>query len=260
MKIALVMVHYGSLENTKNTLLSLKNKLSGLSCYLINNTQDDLATLANILPATIIINNPTNQGFARSVNLGIKAASKAGCDTILLLNNDLSWTSGTLSQLTRVLTSHASTAIVTPVLKHVGGYDWGGRLSRWTGLVTHHNWPNPPKTVQKVTHVAGAAMLLKVETLKQIGYFDERFFMYYEDVDLCLRLIQAGYEIRINPEVVITHQISGSSQTFTRTLNQWRSHLRFVFKHLGRHIYPTALLIDLIVYPLFAIKSFLRRS
>jgi len=260
MKTALVMVHYGSLNNTKRSLQSLKDKLTGNSCYLINNTSDNLSALAKIFPGTILINNSTNLGFARSVNQGIKRAINEGCDAVLLLNNDLAWTSGTLLQLTRLLNSDPSIAVVTPLLKHSRGYDWGGQLSRWTGLVNHRNWPNPPKTAQKVAHVAAAAMLIKTKALEQVGYFDERYFMYYEDVDLCLRLIQASYQLRINPEVVITHAVSAGSSLLTRTLHQWRSHLLFVTKHLGRTIYPTAYLFDLFLYPLYLLKSLISRA
>ena len=89
----------------------------------------------------------------------------------------------------------------------------------------------------------------------KIGLLDERFFLYYEDLDYCLRAARAGYEIRINPEVVAEHAVSAGSNLVARTMHQWRSHFLFLLKYLPVQVYPTALLFDLIFYPLILLKA-----
>ena len=258
MKIAVIMLHFGALETTRQSLKLLRPKLAGFSLYLINNTPADISSLTTILPDTHIIDNRANLGFAKGVNQGIKAALKDPTIThFLLLNNDLHISFGNLQQLLLTFSKISSAGIVAPILHHTKGYDWGGRFNRWTGLVKHKNWDNKPKTVLSVDHVAGAAMLIPRAVIERVGLLDERYFLYYEDLDFCLRVKHAGYTIHINSEIVADHAVSAGSRVWRRTLYQWVSHFKFVSSHLFRPVLPTAYIIDLLYYPLLMLKSFL---
>jgi GT2 family glycosyltransferase len=256
MKIAVIILHYGSLKTTKDALHELRGKIGDNWLILVNNTQDDLASLSKIIPDSKIINNPENYGFARGVNQGISLALKdKSISHFFLLNNDLSFSTGSFNQLLLTFNKFATAGIVSPVLHHSNKYDWGGKYNKWTGMVRHKNWENKPKTTLKVEHVAGAAMLIKREVIEKVGMLDERFFLYFEDLDFCLRATSAGFTIHINPDVVADHAVSAGSNIFGRTRYQWRSHLQFVTKHLFHFTYPTAYLYDLFVYPLWCVKG-----
>ena len=256
MKIAVIILHYGELATTKNCLKALSKKIDNHQLILVNNTQDDISELGKIIPGTKLINNSTNLGFAAGVNLGINLALKDRSIThIFLLNNDATIEFGSFAQLLLTYNRFPQAGIVTPVLHHAGGYDWGGKYSRWSGMVRHKNWDNKPKTTQTVTHVAAAAMLISRQVIERVGLFDQRFFLYYEDLDFCLRVAQAGFTIHINPDVVASHATSSSSDTFTRTKYQWSSHAKFVSKHLFKLAYPTAYLYDLLIYPMWILKA-----
>ncbi|KKU13813.1 MAG: hypothetical protein UX21_C0035G0003 [Microgenomates group bacterium GW2011_GWC2_45_8] len=257
MKIAVIILHYGLIATTRNCLSKLKEKIGPHQVILINNTQDDLSPLTTIISGTQLINNPTNYGFARGVNQGIALASKDQSIThFFLMNNDLYLSTGNLQQLLLTFAKYSSAGIVSPVLHHSLGYDWGGKYSRLSGMVRHKNWVNKPKTTLTVSHVAGAAMLISREVVTQIGLLDERFFLYFEDLDYCLRSSAAGFTIHINPDVVAEHAVSAGSLPWKRTFYQWASHLKFVTKHLFRLTYPTAYLYDLLFYPLVMVKLF----
>ncbi len=256
MSIAVVILHFGQLSTTKHCLQELKKKIGDNQVILINNTPDECKGLTLVIPGTQLIDNRRNLGFAAGVNQGIQLALQdPGVKSVFLMNNDLSISFGSLAQLALVFNKIKSAGIVTPVLHHGGGFDWGGKYSRWTGMVKHKNWPNKPKTIQSVAHVAGAAMLIKREVIESIGLLDERFFLYFEDLDLCLRALAAGFTIHINPDVVAEHAVSAGSRATRRTLYQWASHAKFVSKHLFRLAYPTAYLYDLLIYPLWLLKS-----
>lgn len=251
MKIAVVILHYGKLETTKACLQELKKKIEDNEVILVNNTHDDCKGLTLVIPGTKLIENGKNLGFAKGVNKGLTLALKDKSIThFFLMNNDLRLESGSFNQLALTLNKFPHAGIISPVLHHPKGYDWGGKYNPWTGMVTHKNWPNKPKTIQTVQHVAGASMLVSREVLEKVGYFDERFFLYYEDIDFCLRVRDAGLTIHINPDVIAEHTISASSSLLSRTLSQWHSHLQFIAKHA----YPTAYLFDLIFYPLVLLK------
>lgn len=258
MRIAVIILHFGKIETTKNCLQNLRQKITDNQVILINNTQDDISSLTKIIPGTQLINNQQNLGFAKGVNQGITLALKdKEVGAVFLMNNDLSLSFGSLAQLALVFNKTPTSGIVAPVLHHAGGYDWGGKYNRWTGMVRHKNWENKPKTIQSVAHVAGAAMLIKREVIEKVGLFDERFFLYFEDLDFCLRALAAGYTIHINPDVVADHAVSASSSSFARTKYQWVSHTKFVTKHLFRLSYPTAYFYDIFIYPLWLLRGLL---
>ncbi len=264
MKIAVIILHFGARETTKQCLQELKKKIGDNHVILVNNTSHDIASLAKVISGTKLIDNRANTGFAVGVNQGITMALQdKSVGAVFLMNNDLSLAFGGFDQLALVFNKIASAGIVTPILHHSGGpaaagrYDWGGKYNKWSGMVKHKNWPNKPKTIQSVTHVAGAAMLIKREVIEKVGLFDERYFLYYEDLDYCLRVQEAGYTIHITADVVAEHAVSAGSSTFGRTKYQWVSHARFVTKHLFKQSYPTAYLYDLLFYPLILVKSLL---
>lgn len=256
MKIAVIILHYGKLETTISCFKELKSKIGDNQVFLINNTQSDLNHLIKIIPGTKIVNNPSNLGFAAGVNQGLTLAGKDKSIThFFLMNNDLSLSTGSFNQLLLTFNKFPKAGLVSPVLHHADSYDWGGKYNKWTGMVRHKNWPNKPKTMQTVAHVAGAAMLISREVIDKIGMFDERFFLYFEDLDFCLRAAQAGFTIHINPDVVAEHAVSAGSRASRRTLYQWASHLKFATKHLFKLTYPTAYLYDFLFYPLWFIKG-----
>jgi len=257
MKIAVIIIHYGQLSTTRTCLLALRNKLSTHQLILINNTSYDVAELLKIIPGTKLIDNQTNLGFAKAVNQGVAlASSDPEVGAYLLMNNDLSFSFGSLDLLAKTFLSKPACGIVSPVLHHHQAlYDWGGKYNKWTGMVKHRNFEQKPKTILTVDHVAGAAMLVKREVVDNIGLLDERFFLYYEDLDYCLRAAKAGFSIHINPEIVAEHAVSTSSNALTRTLSQWRSHIVFVAKYLPLTAFPTAILVDILFYPLITFKS-----
>jgi len=258
MKIAVIILHFGKLETTKNSLTKLKDKIGENTLIIINNTQDDCKGLTLVIPGTKLIDNRQNVGFAKGVNQGIALALKDPDVThFFLMNNDLELATGGFKQMELVFNKIASAGIVSPILHHAGGYDWGGKYNRWTSMVKHKNWQNKPKTIQSVEHVAGAAMLIKRSVVKKIGMLDERFFLYFEDLDFCLRTTAEPYTIHITPDVVAEHAVSAGSTSVTRTKYQWASHFKFVTKHLFRLAYPTAYFYDLTVYPLWLLRSVL---
>jgi len=100
-----------------------------------------------------------------------------------------------------------------------------------------------PKQPADVDWVPGAFSIIRRDVLERTGYFDERFFLYYEEVDLCRRIKQAGFRVRYWPDVVVTHLGGESSKTITAQnfsqsgsqLTLWRMRSAFLYyrKHHG---------------------------
>lgn len=152
---------------------------------------------------TIIVdNNKINRGFAKGANIGIKKALKQGATKVLLINPDADITKAAILKLCK-----SNADIVSPVLRFERQgetvLDFGGKVNWLLGRTTHNE-----NTPGKIDFVSGACMLINSKVFEKIGYFDERFFMYFEDVDFCLRAKSAGLKVAIDPVVVADHQIS----------------------------------------------------
>jgi GT2 family glycosyltransferase len=108
-----------------------------------------------------------------------------------------------------------------------------------------HTWADPDQATD-ADWVPGAYSIIRRNVLEEVGYFDERFFLYYEEVDLCRRIKQAGYTVRYCPDVVVVHLGGQSSKTVTTLtmsksgaqLELWR--MRSAFLYYRKHHGPAA--------------------
>ncbi|MBI4099827.1 glycosyltransferase family 2 protein [Candidatus Microgenomates bacterium] len=159
---------------------------------------------------TIVVDNTPpnpNRGFAVGVNLGIKKALAAGADEVLLVNPDVTIAKTQIEKLVKTTGD-----IIAPVLtfKRDGRVikDYGGKINWLLGRPTH--WENRQG---KIDYVSGACMLISRQVIEKIGLFDPGFFMYFEDVDFCLRAQAVGFSVAVNPQIVVYHQISEQRDT-----------------------------------------------
>jgi hypothetical protein len=171
-------------------------------------------------PSTILIKNDQNVGFGRANNIGIDWALKnTNCDYVFILNNDTTINKSTIPILENSLQKHTAAVIATPrivlmedsnILWYGGGHiDWLRGGASTPGILGPATAPIAMEA-RDVTFASGCAMLIKRRLLDEIGGFDPRFFMYEEDVELCLRATQTGGTIRYEPSSWLSHRGHGS--------------------------------------------------
>ena len=230
---------------------------------------------------TLIVDNASRDGsvdmvaaefpmvhlLPQTVNLGFAAANNAAFPLargryVALLNSDAFLEAGALAQGVALMDAHPCTGI--------GGGRLVGRDGSWqpsarmapsvlsdfltlTGLAAKYphsrffgradrTWSDPSMAAS-VDWVTGAFSMIRADALRRVGYFDERFFLYYEEVDLCRRFRAAGYDVSYWPEIVVVHLGGESSKTvehlsMSRTgaqLALWRMRAAFLYyrKHHG---------------------------
>lgn len=163
-----------------------------------------------------LIRSETNLGFGAGNNMGIHYALEQGAAYVLLVNNDAIVDSQMVKMLVGVMESDPLIGIAGPLIYYLdkpervwfAGYRIRGKLYVLRrGL---HLRP-PIKLVEDVDFVSGCGMLLRRETLEQIGAFSPDYFMYYEDLDLCLRVRKAGWRIVCVTGAKMWHAVSASS-------------------------------------------------
>ncbi len=238
MKVSIIILHFGDLLVTRNCVDSLYSQETyAFSLIVVNNmplpiTQSDFPK-KNIE----IINNKKNLGFSGGVNVGIRHALSQKADAIMLLNNDTILEKPILKKLVETLFKNQTVGIVAPALefkKHGKTfYDIGGSVNAF-GKTSHREvLSTTPYSTNSVTYVSGCCMLIKPEVFEKIGSFDDNFFLYYEDVDFCLRAKKAGFGIKVIPSVSLYHELSKSSGRLSRLsiYHQIRSALLFGKKH-----------------------------
>jgi GT2 family glycosyltransferase len=203
-----------------------------------------------------------NLGYAYGVNIGVRNAEK---DAIFLLNPDARILSSNLSGPVAYLSSNHIGVLGPKVLNpHDLSRQFSARRfpslrtgifnksSIFTSLIPRNRFSmeylNPiaeDDTQQTVDWVSGCAMIFRKEAFDLLGGFDEDFFVFYEDIDFCYRLKEAGYKVEYNPTVVVSHDIGISKTVPTIRINYERHRGMWIYykKHFNRNA-----LIDCMVF------------
>lgn len=231
--VTVIVVTY----NSAHCMAGLGASLSVLPHVVIvdNASDDDSITQAKIaMPNAQIICNERNLGFGAANN---RALLQTQTRYALLLNPDCLPTPDFLHKLLATADQFPEAAIIAPHLLRRDGevelnYRWPG--THWTSSGPAADGPCC------VGFICGAVMLLNLDVMREIGFFDETFFLYYEDEDLSQRVFMRHKEMIIAPDVTVTHLSRGSVKgpnpwraEFGRGYHHAQSKLIFTGKHLG---------------------------
>ena len=213
-----------------------------------------------------VIASPVNGGFGAGNNIGLRMGMSDGrkADYFYILNSDAFPDGGCVAALLDHLESHPRAGIAC---SHVRGEDGvvhttafrfpsiagefvdAARLGVIERLLPDASVPMPqPQTTQKVDWSAGASMMLRADMLCEIGTFDETFFLYFEETDLCLRAARAGWTCWYIPDSRVVHigSVSTGMKTKRRMPSYWYDSRRHYFiKNHGRAYAALALLAHL---------------
>ena len=217
-----------------------------------NSSEADSVKLESIINNGInVIFLNTNLGFSGGNNTGIKIALEQNVDFILLLNNDTTVEKDFLEILLNKFQTDESIGIVAPQINY---YDepnkiWsaGGKISklRASGFALTNKMENELKKKDRnVDFVSGCCMLIKKEVIEKVGLFDENYFLYLEDTDLCCRARAEGYKILVTHDTKIYHKVSGSTKICFSTTPLYyttRNRLYFIKKNFPNFIIISSL-------------------
>jgi N-acetylglucosaminyl-diphospho-decaprenol L-rhamnosyltransferase len=213
-----------------------------------NGSRDgSVAALRREHPDVRVVKSPGNVGYARAANLGI-ASTRA--EVVAVLNADTRFEPGTAGPLVDRIEHENGLAAVGPRIKNLDGTDYPSArtIPSTTDAVMHGVlglwWPTNPFTtryrqldaapdhVREVDWLSGAAIWFRRRALDEVGGWDERYFMYLEDVDLCWRLRRAGWAVSYEPAGVVWH-VQGAS-TARRPYRMIAEHHRSAWRFARR--------------------------
>ena len=208
-----------------------------------NSSDDSVEAVARAFPQAQLIARSDNGGYAAALNDGIRAGAVFDPDFFLILNNDTLVPPDTLRKLVDALLSDPRAAIAAPkIIYHDHPeriFSLGDHIYPWLPLPVRvgrkaYDRPAYSKT-QEYDYLFGCALLMRTESLKQVGLFDTSFFMYYEDADICRRMRDSGWKnIRVG-SAVISHKASMSSKQVPNQMVYLRARNRSWFYRRYRH-------------------------
>lgn len=234
--VYVLIVNWNGRQHLEAGLPSLLNTAYRDSQVIVldnGSTDSSQDWIAANFPHVQLVELGRNLGFAAANNTGMRLALAAGADYVVLLNNDTRVQPDWLAALVDAAEADPIAAICQ------------ARQRTWDGLREIHFRFRPEWCEAEAEHMpvvaagsptptpfaSGCAMLLRCEALRRIGFFDERYFMYVEDVDLTLRAWIAGYRVLDVPAAIIYHRIAGSeSGSRQRMLWGYRNQLTTLLK------------------------------
>jgi len=252
--LAVVVVSYRSRQLLGECLDSLIAHPPAMpwEAVVVDNASDDGSAdlVRQRYPAVRLLANEANVGFARAAN---QAAAAVRGDLVCFLNSDARVTPGTLDGLAAMLRLHPDVGAVGPrttasdgrVIRSCFRFPTLARpllnvrplrdvLPKSTLGLAYEPWD--AAATRAVDWVSGACLMVRRDVLERLGAFDQGFFMYFEDVDLCRRLWAAGSGVWYVGDAVVVHHTRGSTlgvHTPALFLMEQRSRLRYFRKHYG---------------------------
>jgi GT2 family glycosyltransferase len=244
-RLYLVLVLYKSAEALPAFLRCLQAQtLTDWRLVAVDNASaDGSADLVTALgdPRVVLLCNHHNLGFAAAANQGLREAATNGGTDFVLINPDTMFEPNFLKSL--LYRKHETdAAVLAPrIMQADKPHDsWyaGGHFARdWVFLNVHESYePLADTSVRSVEFASGCCLLLRRDVLERVGLLDERFFVYWEDSDFCLRLAQHGIAITYVPDLVMMHEggaSSGGELSVSYGVLYYRSYAQFLCKHFG---------------------------
>lgn len=247
--VDIVVVSYNSRDELRGCVTPLLG-VPDVQVIVVDNASTDgsLERIADLDVTAVPLE--ANGGFAHGVNVGWRLGS---APYVMLLNPDASIDAQSLRRLVALLEAEPTVGAAAPkIVDESGRIDYS--LRRYPrvrstfaqAFFLHRLWPRASWSDELIRDeeayarpwspdwVSGACVLLRRSALEEIGGLDEAFFMYAEDIDLCRRLREAGYDVRYEPESVVTHEGGASAPRSSLLPVLAASKLRYARKHRGR--------------------------
>ena len=238
--LSVILVVFNKFELTMRALASLRQNFAGaIELIVVDNASvDDTRRLSAFVQGVRIIRTASNLGFLRGANLGLAAVN---APVLLYMNNDIELGFGAVAAALRRLESAAAIAAVgARIMRSNGKLQEAGSILWNDGTALGYMRDASPLApeanfMRDVDFCSAVFLLCRTEIVRGLGGFDEAYApAYYEDADLCVRMIGAGYRVVYDPAVTLTHLEFGSAGTAEASMALMRRGRRiFRNRHAG---------------------------
>lgn len=252
--LSIIIVNWNTRDVLLNCLNSISEHLTKLTYEIIvvdNGSSDGSQEAVKLHhPKTILVTNQKNTGFARAANQGLRVAQGR---YYLLLNSDTIITPGALEEMVQIVDAMPRLGILAPQLMNQDGsyqnsFDnfpdltaifFNKSLLRLLFPVKYPSKRQSRSVPFDVESVIGACMMIRPEAINQVGLLDEDYFLFLEETDLCYRMSQKDWRVRIAPNVKIFHLQGETKKRFLvpSQIEYFNSFYKFFRKHKSALVY-----------------------
>ncbi len=230
--VSIIIVTWNTGEITRNNILALQKYLPNNFAEIIvidNASTDNTSQLVSTIPNIIYLRNETNLGFSKANNI---ASNKATSDHLFFMNSDMEIVDSSLVSMLDFYNKHSDCGLVGPQFLNT---DLSIQSSvfppqtpvnafkeYWLGVKSYSKYH--PDTIDpiKVWAISGGAVLVSRQIFDKVGGWNEKFFMYYEDLELCKQIRKLKKEIYYFPKTKIIHKHGASGTKLADPKNQWK--------------------------------------
>jgi GT2 family glycosyltransferase len=278
MDLSIIIINWNTADLLKQCLQSVVNNLNNFEAeiWVIDNASSDhsVAMVKSTFPGVNLIENKENFGFAKANNLGSEHVRGR---YILFLNPDTIIPAGTLSNLLSFAEAHPDYGLIGPKILNPDGSlqrsCWPGfpgigmaisdafflwKIKIFPKFLSYEYSIKDLGSTRRVAHLLGACILIRRTAWEKVGTFDEMYYMYYEETDLCFRLSKHGWKVVYYPETEIIHYGQMSSRQIPEKSLQNYYHSLYHFCKIDRgYGYIRLALLKAVMYMAILMRLFL---
>jgi len=217
-RVTIVTVNWNQFEDTCACLDSLIAQTGVVTDLIVvdnGSTDGSGLKLQEKYPQVTIIMSDENTGFAKGFNLGIQLALTFAADNIMIVNNDTVAEKDMIKKMLGEMGDEC-VGVTSPLIMYYSDpkriWSSGGDVNALIlmPIDAHHRNEHLTESVYR-TFLSGCCLLMKKALIESVGLFDERFFLYFEDLDYCLRIMRSGWRMKVVPSARLLHKVSLSS-------------------------------------------------
>ncbi len=263
--LSVSIINYKTKQLTEKCLQSIFNKKwkTDFDVYILDNASKDgsVEYLRTRFPQFNVVESEENVGFGAGHNINLK---KITTKYVLILNSDTEILDDVIDRMVLFMDEHKQVGVSSckivgfddKLQPNGGDLPFGATLFTWllnleSLGIKNPNFHRQEKDYYDNTHevgwVSGNFMIARIDVLQKVNFFTEDYFMYFEDVDLCLKVKEAGFKIMLYPQVTIKHLSGGSADNpkLRQWIGEYKGLLRFYQKRFG---VLSSLLLKLMIY------------
>lgn len=237
-KIAIIILNWNGKKDTLECLDSIRDMEHGtfnLEVIVVDNgsTDDSVEEIRKQCQDVKILRNEKNLGFAEGNNVGIKYALENGADYVMVLNNDTQVDKNLITELLKAMEQNKTIGIAGPKIYFAKGFEYhrhryketelgkviwyAGGIIDWRNVYAFHRGVDEVDygqydKAEETDFVSGCCMIVRREVFEKIGFFDPKYFLYFEDNDFCQRAKKASFKVYYIPQAILWHKNASSSE------------------------------------------------
>jgi len=267
--VAIIILNWNNWQDTVECVQSLQRvDYPNYQLIIVDNgsENDSIAQIKLRYRDSLVLETGENLGFSGGVNVGINHALESGADLILLINNDTLVEKDFMSRLVAAMDADERIGIIGSKIYYFNDKQkiWaaGGGITRLLKRTYHRGQDKLDRgqfdRQREVDFLSGCCLLIRRQVFEKIGLFDPVYFMYYEDVDFCLRSKRAAFSVVYCPTATIWHKVSATSVRSYRDYYRMRNHIIFAKRYFN-FSKMTLILVSAFIYFERLLRIFVRK-